>query len=465
MIVSAATLADQVGSDIDGEAEDDGGDSVSLSADGTIVAIGAGSNDGNGVDAGHVRVYEWDGSAWVQKGGDIDGEAAGDASGRSVSLSADGTEVAIGAIGHESYSDETGTMMSFAGHVRIYEWNGSAWVQKGSDIDGDAQDDRLGLSVSLSADGTRVAMGAPYNDGTASNAGHVRIYEWNDSAWVQKGVDIGGEAADDNSGWSVALSADGTRVAVGGYFNDETGSNAGHVRVYEWDGSAWVQKGSDIDGEGAGDQSGTSVALSADGTEVAIGAPGHESYTGYVRVLEWDGSAWVQKYSDLDGDGQYASAGSSVSLSTDGNKVAFIAGYGKVRIYSGPLNITYDSQGGTAVSDGDAATTFGGAIGTLPTAPTRDGYTFVGWFTSASGGSEITTSAAHNQTADFTLYAQWTANPTTTTTVAPTTTTTVAPVAVELPATGLSGGTVAQVLLVLGIGGLVMLVTRRRLNS
>ena len=72
----------QLGSDIDGEAADDlSGYSVSLSSDGTRVAIGAPVNDGNGTDAGHVRVYEYSGSAWTQVGGDIDGEAAGDQSG------------------------------------------------------------------------------------------------------------------------------------------------------------------------------------------------------------------------------------------------------------------------------------------------------------------------------------------------------------------------------------------------
>ena len=74
------------------------------------------------------------------------------------------------------------------------------------------------------------------------------------------------------------------------------------------------------------------------------------------------------------------------------------------------LGVTYNSQGGSNVTDGDATTTTGGAIAALPTDPTRDGYSFTGWFTAASGGSEITAGAAHGQDADFTLYAQWTAN-------------------------------------------------------
>ncbi len=87
MIVSASTTIDQLGSDIDGEAAGDmSGWSVSLSSDGTILAIGAPSNSDNGTRAGHVRVYQYDGvngdsdgvDGWTQKGSDIDGEAASD---------------------------------------------------------------------------------------------------------------------------------------------------------------------------------------------------------------------------------------------------------------------------------------------------------------------------------------------------------------------------------------------------
>ena len=58
-------------------------------------------NDGTGSAAGHVRVYSESGGTWTQVGGDIDGEAAGDRSGRSVSMSSDGTRVAIGASGND----------------------------------------------------------------------------------------------------------------------------------------------------------------------------------------------------------------------------------------------------------------------------------------------------------------------------------------------------------------------------
>ena len=54
-------------------------------------------NDGNGTNAGHVRIYAWNGNSWTQQGQDIDGEANIDASGRSVSMNASGDKVAIGA--------------------------------------------------------------------------------------------------------------------------------------------------------------------------------------------------------------------------------------------------------------------------------------------------------------------------------------------------------------------------------
>ena len=61
----------------------------------------------------------------------------------------------------------------------------------------------------------------------------------------------------DGSGFSVSINAAGNRVAIGVMGNDGNGSNAGHVRIYAWDGTSWIQQGQDIDGESAYDQSGT----------------------------------------------------------------------------------------------------------------------------------------------------------------------------------------------------------------
>jgi hypothetical protein len=134
------------------------------------VAIGAPYNDGNGSSSGHVHIYSWNGSAWTQVGNDIDGEAADDYSGRSVSIDGDGSHVAIGA-----YGNDGNEMDSNSGHVRIYSWDGSAWSKVGNDIDGEAALDSSGTSVSIDSDGSHVAIGALNNDGTGSNAGHVRV--------------------------------------------------------------------------------------------------------------------------------------------------------------------------------------------------------------------------------------------------------------------------------------------------
>jgi Flp pilus assembly pilin Flp len=309
----------QVGADIDGEASIDySGWSVSLSSDGSTVAIGATNNDGTGSNAGHVRIYENVSGTWTQVGADIDGEATDDYSGWSVSLSSDGSTVAIGA----TNNDGTG---SFAGHVRVYENISSTWTQVGADIDGEASLDYSGNSVSLSSDGSTVAIGAIGNDGTASGAGHVRVYENVSSTWTQVGSDIDGEAESDQFGSSVSLSSDGSTVAIGAIGNDSTGSNAGHVRIYENVSGIWTQVGADIDGEAESDQFGSSVSLSSDGSTVAIGAIGNDgtgSNAGHVRIYKNISGTWTQVVSDIDGEAAGDESGASVSLSSDGSTVA-----------------------------------------------------------------------------------------------------------------------------------------------
>ena len=122
--------------------------------------------------------------------------------------------------------------------------------QRGEDIDGEAAGDNSG-AVSLSSDGNVLAIGAILNDGNGDDSGHVRIYAWNGSRWLQRGEDINGEAAGDSS-FAVSLSSDGSVIAIGAYLNDGNGEESGHVRIYEWDGDNWLQRGEDIDGEAAG---------------------------------------------------------------------------------------------------------------------------------------------------------------------------------------------------------------------
>jgi len=315
----ASSSWSQLGGDIDGEtAQDRSGTSISLSDDGSIIAIGSRLNDGGGTNAGHVRVYQYASSSWSQLGSDIDGEATNDYSGESVSLSGDGTIVAISA----TDNDGGGTN---AGHVRVYQYASSSWSQLGSDIDGEAAYDKSGKSISLSDDGTILAVGAYFNDGGGANAGHVRAYKYASSSWGQLGGDIDGEAAGDLSGWSVSLSDDGTILAVGAYKNDGGGTDAGHVRVYKYASSSWGQLGGDIDGEAADDWSGFAVSLSGDGTKLAIGAHNNDgggADAGHVRLYKYAGSSWAQLGYDVDGESAGDQSGNSVALSGDGITLA-----------------------------------------------------------------------------------------------------------------------------------------------
>src|SRR5690606_19433104 len=90
-------------------------------------------------------------------------------------------------------------------------------------------------SVSLSGDGHIVAIGSPEGDGftNSSESGYVRVYENISGVWTQIGLDIFGEAINDKSGISVALSSDGNTVAIGANLNDGGGTDSGHVRVYQ----------------------------------------------------------------------------------------------------------------------------------------------------------------------------------------------------------------------------------------
>ena len=106
---------------------------------------------------------------------------------------------------------------------------GSGQESAQTDIDGETQSDRSGVAVSLSADGSAVAIGAISNDGNGNGSGHVRVYGLNGGSWEQLGADIDGETANSDSGRAVSLSADGSNVAIGAPANSE----GGHVRVYK----------------------------------------------------------------------------------------------------------------------------------------------------------------------------------------------------------------------------------------
>ena len=313
------------------------GYSVSLSADGMTVAIGAYGNSSN---KGITRVYKYNATTdkWPLLGPTIPGVDAGEQSGFSVSLSADGMTVAIGARGNSSNK----------GITRIYKYNATTetWSLFGTMIPGVDAGEQSGYSVSLSADGTTVAVGAPNN---SSFKGITRIHKYNATTetWPLFGPTIPGVDASESSGGSVSLSADGTTVAVGAPNNSST---KGITRVYKYNATTdkWPLLGPMIPGVDAGEQSGISVSLSADGMTVAIGANTNSSSKGITRIYKYNATTdtWPLLGPTIPGVDASESSGGSVSLSADGTTVAIGArlnssNKGITRIYK--YNATTDT--------------------------------------------------------------------------------------------------------------------------
>lgn len=195
-------------------------------------------------------------------------------------------------------------------------------AQIGSDIsNGDIQ---FGGAIALSSDGTRMVVGA-----SQSANGTTRVYQRAGTAWTQIGADIIGEGPGEYAGNSVAISAGGTRIAIGAFFAQSNGIFfTGHVRVYDLIGGTWTQVGADIDGQGLGVQSGSSVAMSGSGSRLIVGAR-----TGSARVFDLVGTTWTQVGATFAGGGQL---GDAVDISTDGTTIAISApagGSGSVSVY------------------------------------------------------------------------------------------------------------------------------------
>ena len=314
----------QIGNDIDDSSSimyRGFGEALSLSSDGSILAVGAPRDLGTSVDLrGTVLFYENVGGTWTHMGEDLVGDAIADNFGTSVSLSSNGSIVAIAAPGNDVNGQNSG-------QVKIYENIGGTWTQIGDDIYGEAANDRIGLAsrISISADGSIVAVGSGTNNGNGSNSGHVRVFENIDNVWTQIGENIDGEAAGDSSG-NPSLSSDGSLLAIGATGNDANGINSGHVRVFENVDESWTQIGENINGGAEFDEFGNLVSLSSDGSVVAISAPFNSengSFSGQVKIYKNMNNVWTQIGENINGEGAGDFSGvAGLSLSSDGTTVS-----------------------------------------------------------------------------------------------------------------------------------------------
>ncbi|MCE7992289.1 MAG: T9SS type A sorting domain-containing protein [Roseivirga sp.] len=345
------TAWQQVGPDFTGDVAGESlGYAVGINHDGSIIAIGTpGYDNGTQHGSGKMEVYQRSGNSWVQMGAAIVGEKVADFSASSVSLSRDGKIMAIGA--YNGDNELPGSGQNRTGYTKVYKYENNQWTQLGSNIYGENVTDASGWSLELNANGTFLVIGERSNADNGTNAGQVRVFHYESGDWVQVGSDLNGEAGDDYFGQSVSISADGNIIAAGAFWNDGNFNNSGHVRVFQYINSDWQQLGVDIDSEFGGDESGYSVDLSADGSTVAIGAPKNNNSNGVdagqVRVYRYNGTSWLQAGGDIDGEHTDDYGGWSLSISDDGNVLAFgsLASAGDDSGNGGQIEVFTFSQG------------------------------------------------------------------------------------------------------------------------
>jgi len=215
----------------------------------------------------------------------------GDEFGRAVALSDDGTTLAVGAY-HEDSDGITAPIESnnsdpAAGAVYVFTsvggWQQQAYVKAPAP----AAYDWFGFSVALSADGNTLAVGAPQYP--ASN-GVAYVFTRSGSTWTFK-QQVTGEASGDGYGWAIALSDDGSVLAVGAPFESTSASSSGALYVYSttdaWSSVAFTDKiKSGTAASEADAQLGVSIALNGSGTVLAGGANQISSTgPGFVRIF------------------------------------------------------------------------------------------------------------------------------------------------------------------------------------
>jgi hypothetical protein len=295
---------------------DEAGSSVALSGAGDTVAIGEPQSQVS--KPGRVRVFTNTTGSWVQVGASLVGAVNGDFFGNAVALSDDGLTLAVGAPGF----DITGT--SGAGRVSVYRYDGSSWSQRGDPIVGTATTKTLGSSLALSADGNRVAIGS--QRGGTGDEGVVQVFDFSTS-WTLVGAAIPGGTASALSGTSVALSSDGSRLAIGAI---GATSNAGAVSVLALTAGTWTALGSPIAGAVAGDNLGQSIDLNGAGDVLVMGAPGHDTggaNAGQVIVRAYNGTSWIQRGADIAGVAAGDQFGWAVALNSSGDRLSAGAPY------------------------------------------------------------------------------------------------------------------------------------------
>lgn len=318
------------GADIDGEADNDFlGFSVAIAKDASgalIVAVGSPFNDAGGDNAGSVRLFKLSGGNWILHA-TVRGYRSSRA-GYAIDLSDDGANLAVGYPNADKLNFNGSINTVNTGMLRVFRIPlGGGAIQLGEDIYGDALDD-LGNSVAISGNGERVVVGASLSSVKTNfyAIGYARVFRLVGSTWFIESEFKGNQKHTQYFGQSVAISADGNRIAIGGLnYQDpqgnegEVGPCRGIVKTYERSATTWNQIGTDLIGSNRSDCSYV-VSLSADGRRLSVGGP-TTGNKGGVKIYNWT-NAWSEVGAGIllgvnTGD-QY---GKSQSLSSDGNRI------------------------------------------------------------------------------------------------------------------------------------------------
>jgi hypothetical protein len=323
------------------------GHSIALSSDGSVLAVGAPDFEGSTTRLGSVYTFSRTNNVWQYVATLHTGNGFGDNFGYAVALSGDGKSLLIGAPFLDIAVTHGGSLVD-SGLVYLYTWTGTDWgtpstfPKTSTDFQAGAQ---FGTTLAFSEDGSTFAVGVPhaqYTDATINgfytDVGMVYVVRMGANgntitSWYPLTQTI---EANMLFGYSVALSSDGTEIAIGAPGKN---NSTGVVSTLHFVGkSSWAYDGISITAANgkANDRFGTAVALSGDGKELLVGAPFEGGIaTGIngdpTNASAHSGAAYLFKYSTSWSQTSYLKApipgnddyfGDSVSLSGDGSTIA-----------------------------------------------------------------------------------------------------------------------------------------------
>ena len=328
--------------------------------------VGAWADDtASGVDSGSATIFYWQpGTGWLEGATLLPSTAAAnDQAGIAVAMTGDASRAFVGSW----VADVPGA--SNSGSVTVFVRSGTTWSEEVTlRATVPRAGARLGASLAVSSDGSRLIAGADAEwTGATPSVGRAYVFVRSGTTWTQEAILMAPDgSAQDLFGGAVAMSSDGARVLVGASLDDTAaGVNAGSVYTFVRTGSTWAYEANLVHPMGgAEDRFGKAVALSSDGVRALVGAPLDDSPlvdAGSAHLFFRSGSTWGHEAIITATDaGGLDQLGFSVALEPGGRYAAIGVPYddttlgpdsGSVRVYTVTLAPT-----GTSCSVDSACT-------------------------------------------------------------------------------------------------------------